>query len=56
MSNKIEYEKIINDYYYKEKKSLSFIHNYIGELKTDRRIDMNRWYELHCFVLNLEDY
>lgn len=56
MSNKTNYEKIINDYYYKENRPLSFIHNYIGELKTNRRINMERWFELHCFILNLEDY
>ena len=56
MSNKIEYKKIINDYYYKEKKSIAFLNNYIGELKTNYRINMTRWFELHYFILNLEDY
>ena len=56
MSNKTNYEKIINDCYYKEQKSIAYLHNYIGELKTDRRINMNRWWELHCHILNLEDY
>jgi len=56
LRNKINYEKIINDYYYKENKSLAFLNDYIGELKTNRRINMNRWFELHCHILNLEDY
>ena len=54
--NRTNYERIINDYYYKENKSLAFVHNYISQLKTDRRINMNRWFELHCHILNLEDY
>ena len=52
---KIEYEAIINDYYANDK-SLRFLNNYIGELYFDKRINMNRWFELHCFILNLGDY
>ena len=54
--NKINYEKTINNYYYEQNKSLRFIHNYINELKTNRRINFNRWFQLYNFVLNLSDY
>lgn len=53
--NKTRYEKIINDYYYKQNKSLEFIHSYIRDLHFDRRITWHRWYELYNFVLNLSD-
>lgn len=54
--DKTNYEKTINDYYYEQGKSLRFIHNYIRELKINRRIDFKRWYQLYNFVLNLSDY
>lgn len=54
--NKTNYEKIINEYYYEKNYDLEKIHEYISKLYLNRRINMNRWFELYCFILNLSDY
>ncbi len=55
-NKKEEYEAILNRYYYKENKDLSYLEGYISRLKYNRKINFNRWFELHNFILNLGDY
>ena len=48
--------KTLNKLFYEDNSNICDLQIYIGKLKTNGKINMNDWYCLHNFVLNLIDY